>query len=325
LTDPTPINVAILDDYQNVALKMADWSSLPSHVKLTAFSDHVSDPEALVQRLAAFDVLCVMRERTPLPASLIERLPKLRLIITTGQRNRSIDLAAAQRRGILVANTGYIGHPTVELAWALILASARNIVKESAAVRAGGWQCDIGVDLQGKTLAILGLGRVGSRMSAIAQAFGMNVIAWSQNLTAERAMDCGATLVSKEQLFAEADFLTIHLILSDRTRGLVSSRDLALMKSTALLVNTSRGPIVVESDLIDALKNQRIRGAAVDVYSTEPLPVDHPLRRMPNVLATPHIGYVSEAQYRTFYGDTVKHLQAWAEGCEPDSLITQAP
>lgn len=321
---PHDIKVAVLDDYQQVAMRMGDWSSLPDHVEVTTFADHVAEPEQLAERLADFDVLCVMRERTPLPASLLERLPKLRLVVTTGQRNRSIDLAAAHRLGILVANTGYIGHPTVDLAWALILASARNIVEENASLRAGGWQCGLGVDLYGKTLGILGLGRVGSRMSIIAQAFGMNVVAWSQNLTAERASEVGATLVTKEQLLAQADILTIHLVLSDRTRGLVAAPDLALMKPSALLVNASRGPIVVEADLIAALETRRIRAAALDVFATEPLPLDHPFRRMPNVLATPHVGYVSEAQYRTFYGDTVKHVRAWVEGRQPDSLLQPA-
>lgn len=313
--------VAVLDDYQKVAMRMADWSSLPSYVEVTTFSDHVSDQEQLVERLFDFEVLCVMRERTPLPATLLDRLPNLRLIITTGQRNRSIDLSAAHKHGILVANTGYIGHPTVELTWALILTRARNIIEESASVRDGGWQRSLGLDLQGKTLGILGLGRVGSKISLIAQAFGMNVIAWSQNLTRERANEFGATLVSKQQLFAEADILTIHLILSERTRGLVAAPDLALMKPTAELVNASRGPIVVEEDLISALENKRIRGAALDVFSTEPLPLDHPFRHLPNVLATPHVGYVSEEQYRLFYGDTVKHIRAWAEGKIPDSLL----
>jgi phosphoglycerate dehydrogenase-like enzyme len=320
----TKIKVAILDDYQRVALKMADWSALPSHVEVTAFDDTLTDEQQVVDRFVDFDVLCVMRERTPLPASLLARLPRLRLIVTTGQRNRSIDLAAAHARGIVVANTGYIGHPTVDLTWALLLAGARNIVEEHASLRAGGWQCNVGLDLYGKTLAVLGLGRVGSKVAQIAKAFGMNVVAWSQNLTQERASEAGVTLLSKEQLFAQADFLTIHLVLGDRTRGLVSARELALMKPSAQLVNTSRGPIVVEADLIAALERKAIRCAALDVFAVEPLPSDHPFRSMPNVLATPHVGYVTEAQYRTFYGDSLRHVAAWVDGKEPDMLLQAA-
>ncbi len=246
--------------------------------------------------------------------ALIERLPKLRLIASTAGRNASIDLKAAQERGVQVAHTGYTSAPTIELTWALILGSARNLVAENASLRGGGWQRSVGDDMAGRTLGVLGLGNVGGAVGRIGAAFGMKVIAWSQNLAAERAAEVGTTLVSKDELFQEADVVSIHLVLSGRTRGLVGGAELALMKPTARLINTSRGPIVVEADLIRALKDKTIAGAAIDVFDQEPLPLEHPFRSLPNLLATPHIGYVSRGLYERFYQDTVENIARWLDG-----------
>jgi phosphoglycerate dehydrogenase-like enzyme len=310
----SPVKVAILDDYQNVALRMADWSPLEGRATVTVFNDHVSDPDLLVQRLTPFDVVCVMRERTPLPRAILERLPSLKLIASTAIRNASIDADAAAARGIEVAITGYDATPTIELTWALILASIRHIASENASLRSGGWQQAIGDSLAGKTLAVLGLGNIGAAVARIGQAFQMRVLAWSQNLTAERAAGAGAELVSKNELFQRADVLTIHLVLSSRSRGLVGRDELALLKPMALLVNTSRGPIIDEPALIEALRQRRIAGAALDVFNEEPLPLDHPYRSLDNVLATPHVGYVSRGLYETFYRDTVDNIRAWLDG-----------
>jgi phosphoglycerate dehydrogenase-like enzyme len=308
-----PVRIAILDDYQNIALSMADWSGLDKRAAITVFNDYMADPDAAVDRLQSFDIVCVMRERTPMTRAIIERLPRLRLIASTGMRNASIDLEAASEHGVAVMYTGYSSTPTIELTWALILASARNIVAENAALRAGGWQRFVGDDLAGCTLGVLGLGNVGGAVARIGKAFGMEVIAWSQNLTADRAAEAGAVLVTKEELFRQADIVTIHLVLSRRTRGLVSAGELALMKPTARLVNTSRAPIVVETDLLAALQSSQIAGAAVDVFDQEPLPSDHPFRSLPNLLATPHIGYVSRGLYARFYQDTVENIRQWLD------------
>ncbi len=305
--------IAVLDDYQNVALSLADWSVLRGRAEVTVFNDHVGDPAAVIERLRPFDVVCVMRERTPLPRAIISQLPKLRLIVSTGLANASIDRETTGERGIEINNTGYNSNPAIELSWALILASTRHIVAEHLSVRSGGWQKHVGTDLYGKTLGVLGLGHIGARVAEISKAFGMNVIAWSQNLTAEKAREASAEFVSKEDLFRRADILSIHLILSHRTRGLVAAPDLALMKPTARLVNASRGPIVVEADLIETLRSGRIAGAAMDVYDREPLEANHPFRTLANVLTTPHIGYVTEDLYRTFYGDTVKAIRNWLD------------
>ena len=307
------MKIAILDDYQNVALEMADWSALSKRAEITVFNDHVSEPSALVERLLPFDVVCAMRERTPLPRNVIERLPNLKLIASTGSVNSSIDVAAAGDHGIAVVHTGYRSDPTIEFTWALILASARHIVTESNSVRSGGWQQTVGTDLRGKTLGVLGLGNVGSQVARIGSAFGMNLIAWSQNMTRETAKATGAMLVSKDQLFERADILTIHLVLSSRTRGLVGAADLERMKPTAWLINASRGPIVDEQALISVLKNKQIAGAAIDVFDIEPLPPSHPFRTLDNVLATPHIAYVSHDLYKTFYEDTVSNIRQWLE------------
>jgi len=305
------MKIAVLDDYQNVALSMADWSRVSKQADVTVFNDHLADPQKLVDRLKPFDVLCVMRERTPLTADLIGQLPDLKLIISTGARNASIDMAAAERGGILVQFTGYEATPTVEMTWALILGVARHVASENASLRAGGWQRSVGSDLHGKTLGLLGLGNLGTRVATIAHAFGMKTIAWSHNLTEEKAAAVGTTLVSKEALFREADFLTVHLVLGERSRGLVGPAELALMKPTAYLINSSRGPIVEEAALTDALQRNQIAGAAVDVFDVEPMLPDHPFRTLPNILATPHIGYVSQSLYEIFYRDTVSHLEAW--------------
>jgi phosphoglycerate dehydrogenase-like enzyme len=307
------LKVAILDDYQKVALTMADWSQVTKRAELTVFHDHLSDPDALVERLMPFDALCVMRERTPLPRAIIERLPNLKLIASTGRRNASIEMAAAEERGICVTPTGYQSTATIELTWALILASARHLVHEMNSVRAGGWQTSIGRELSGKTLGVLGLGNIGKPVARIGRAFGMKVAAWSQNLTRETAEAEGATLVSKAELFSQSDVVTIHLVLSARSRGLVGAADLALMKPTSWLVNTSRGPIVDEGALVNALTSRAIAGAALDVFDVEPLPPGHPFRTLDNVLTTPHIGYVAEDLYRIFYGDAAAAIAAWLE------------
>jgi phosphoglycerate dehydrogenase-like enzyme len=306
-------SVAVLDDYQNVALSMADWSPLKGRASITVFNDHVADVDALVSRLLPFDIVCVMRERTPMTRAVIEQLPKLRLIASTAFRNASIDVKAAQERHVQVVHTGYSSAPTIELTWALILAEARHIVDESASLRSGGWQRHIGEDLSGRTLGVLGLGNIGTPVAQIGKAFGMRVIAWSQNLIADRAAAAGAELVAKDELFRQADILTIHMVLSERSRGLVGAAELALLKPTARLVNTSRGPIVVEADLLEVLRKGRIAGAAVDVFDHEPLPRDHPFRSLPNLLATPHIGYVSRSLYERFYQDTVDNIAKWLD------------
>ena len=307
--------IAILDDYQGVALRMADWSAVQRQATIDVFSDTVSDAEALVTRLLPFDVLCVMRERTPLPRAILERLPNLKLIVSTGPKNASINAEAAKERGIAVENTrGSLVAP-IELTWALIQASARNVVTEAASFRAGGWQRTVGDELAGKTLGILGLGKIGGKIAEIARLFGMDVVTWSDRTTGAQASAAGACLVSKAELFGTADILTIHLVLVPATRSLVGASELAQMKPTAWLVNTSRGPIVDEAALVGALRDRMLAGAALDVFDIEPLPGDHPFRTLENVLATPHLGYVSRQQYEVFYGDTVRIVAAWlAEG-----------
>jgi phosphoglycerate dehydrogenase-like enzyme len=308
-----PIKVAVLDDYQNVALSMADWSPLKDLADVTVFNDHVADIGSLIQRLQPFDVVCVMRERTPLSRVVIESLPNLKLIASTGPGNASIDQEAAAERGIEIRHTGYSSTPTIELTWALILAMARNIPLENQSVRQGGWQLSLGDELAGKTLGLLGLGHIGSAVGIIGRAFRMNVIAWSENLTEERAAEKGVQRVSKDGLFSTADFLSIHVRLSERTRGLVGATELTQMKPTSRLINTSRGAIVDNAALLRALTTGQIAGAALDVYDVEPLDNPHPLRELPNVLATPHIGYVSQELYRTFYGDTVRNIVQWLD------------
>jgi phosphoglycerate dehydrogenase-like enzyme len=307
------VKIAILDDYQNIALKLADWSTLARRAEITVFNDHIADPVAIIDRLLPFDVVCVMRERTPLPRDIIQRLPRLKLIASTGPGNASIDMAAAAEHGVSVTATGYRSTPTIELTWALILAGARHIVPESKAVRAGGWQTTIGQELEGKVLGVVGLGRIGAQVARIGLAFRMKIIAWSQNMTPEIAGAAGATMVPKSELFRQADIVTVHLVLSKRTRGLIGAAELEVMKPTARLINTSRGPIVDEAALIAALQSNSIAGAALDVFDQEPLPAGHPFRSLDNVLATPHIGYVGEDLYRTFYHDVVTSISAWLD------------
>jgi len=304
------IKIGILDDFQNVTRTFADWSRLPPHVSVTVFNQHFEGDE-LVARITPFDVLVITRERTPFPRALIERLPNLRLLVTTGWRNLGIDMAACRERGILVCGTEAGSSPTAELAWGLITAAARHIAAEDHALRTGRWQSTVGVSLQGKTLGILGLGRLGSQMARIGNAFGMQVIAWSQNLTAERAREAGAKRVDKDELFRLSDVLTIHLILSDRTRGLVGAREIALMKKTALLVNTARAAIVDETALIAALNEGRIAGAGLDVYSKEPLPPDAPILKAPNTVLTPHLGYVTCETYEIYFRQALEDIEAW--------------
>lgn len=308
------VKIAIIDDYQGVALSSADWSAVQSRASIDVFCDHLTNESALVARLRPFDALCVMRERTPLTASLLSQLPNLKFIASTSARNASIDVAAARAQGITVSATQGRGNGAPELTWALLLAAARHLPAECASLRSGGWQVGVGADLEGSTLGLLGLGKIGSRVAAIGRAFGMNVLAWSQNLTPETAQTAGVTPVDKATLLREADWLSLHLVLSDRTRGIIGASDLALMKPTAWLINTARGPLVDEDALIDALSQRTIAGAALDVFSTEPLPDDHPFRTLNNVIATPHIGFVTHHTYRVFYEETVQNLQAWLDG-----------
>lgn len=312
--------IAILDDYQNVAMQTADWSAVQARADVIVFNDHVADAEALVARLEPFDAICVMRERTPLPRSVLERLPSLRFIASTGARNASIDLEAARDFNITVSSTGANGSGAPELTWALILAAARQIPAEVESLQSGGWQTTVGRDLNGSTLGIIGLGRIGSQIARVGTAFGMNVIAWSQNLTEETARAAGVTRVNKEELLRRSDWVTLHLVLSDRSRGVVGRDELALMKRTAWLVNTSRGPLVDEDALVAALTDNKIAGATIDVFDHEPVQRGHRLISLPNVIATPHIGFVTERSFRIFYRETVENILAWLDGAPIRSL-----
>ncbi len=305
------VRIAVLDDYQEVALKMADWKSLPAETRVETFKNHISGIDEVAESLQYFQIVMAMRERTPFPRSLLEKLPNLKLLVTAGMGNASIDMVAARELGITVCGAPGLGYPTAELTWGLILGLVRQIPQEDKATRSGAWQVSLGIGLQGKVLGVMGLGRLGSQVAAVGKAFQMSVIAWSQNLTAERATECGATLVSKDELMAQSDILTIHLVLSDRTRGLVASRELGLMKPTAYLVNTSRGPIVDEAALVEALENNTIAGAALDVFDEEPLPLDHPLRKQANTVITPHLGYVTLETYQEFFGHAVEDIAAY--------------
>jgi phosphoglycerate dehydrogenase-like enzyme len=306
------MKIAILDDYQNIATSLADWGSLAAET--VVFTKPFADADEVVHRLAGFDVLVAMRERTRFPAEVLERLTDLRLLVSTGPVNAAIDVAAASRLGITVCGTGYESHATVEHTWALILGAARNLVAEAESMRTGGWQLTVGEGLHGRTLGILGLGRVGSQVARVGQAFGMNTIAWSRNLTPETAAEHGVRAVTKEQLFTDSDVVSVHVVLSRRTRGLVGAAELGSMKPSALLVNTSRGPVVDEAALVDVLRAGRIRGAAIDVFDTEPLPADHQLRSLPNALLTGHVGYVNRDLYQTFYRDAVEDIAAFRAG-----------
>ncbi len=306
--------VAVLDDYQGVALSLADWERLPKDTHVTIFKDHLINAPDIVQRLHKYQIICAMRERTPFPKALLDNLPNLKLLITTGMRNASIDLKHASNLGITVCGTEGLGHPTAELTWGLIISLARKIHQENEATKQGRWQTSLGVDLKGKTLGIIGLGNLGSQVSKIGNAFGMNVLAWSQNLTKQLASTQMATLVSFEDLLKRSDFLTIHTVLSERTRNLIGKQEISLMKESSFLINTSRGPIVEEESLINALKNNNIAGAGLDVFDYEPLDEKNPLLSLKNVLITPHIGYVTKEGYEIYYSQTVECIKKFLEG-----------
>jgi phosphoglycerate dehydrogenase-like enzyme len=307
---------AILDDYQNVALKMADWNALAPDVAVTVFNRHIEDRAGLLASLRDFDLIVAMRERTAFDAEVLAALPNLRLLVTTGMRNASIDVAAAQARGIVVCGTGGVPGSTAELAWALILALARNIPAEANDFRNGGpWQPRLSLDLGGKRLGVVGFGRLGVRVARVGVAFGMDVSGWSRSLTDERAKAEGATRApTLDELLRTSDFVSIHLTLTPQTRGLIGTRELGLMKPTAFLVNTSRGPIVDEAALVEVLNAGRLAGAGIDVFGQEPLPAGHPLRQAKNLIGTPHIGYVTEDTYRIFYREAVEDIRAWLKG-----------
>jgi phosphoglycerate dehydrogenase-like enzyme len=310
----THMKVAVLDDYQGVALSSADWRAVTAQAAVVTFREHLDDESVLADRLRDVGILVLMRERTPVTARLLESLPGLRLIVTTGPSNASVDVNAARARGIVICGTSGYTEQTVELTWALILGLARHIAEESVAVRSGGWQVTLGTDLFGKTLGIVGLGRIGLGVARVATAFGMHVLAWSENLSSERAAGAGCVLVGKEELFRRSDIVSLHLVLSERSAGIVGRAELAAMKPSALLVNTSRGPLVDEQALIDALTDGAIAGAGLDVFSEEPLPPDHPFRSLPNVLATPHIGYVTTETYDLFFREVVEDITAFLQG-----------
>lgn len=307
--------IAVLDDYQGLALQFADWSGIQARCDVEVFRRNLGSVDEAAATLADFDVVCLMRERMPVPAALIERLPKLKLIVVTGAHNRTLDLAAAAARGIVVSHTRNPGtqYPTGELTWALILAAARSLTFESRNMREGGWQQTVGITLHGRTLGVLGLGRLGTVVAGVGRAFGMNVLAWSPNLTEERAAAGGATLVSKQALLSQSDVVTLHMVLSERTRGLLGREDLALMRPGAILVNTSRGPLVDEAALLEALRAGRIV-AGLDCYDQEPLPADHPFRTLDNVVVSPHLGYVTRESFEVFYADTVENIDAYLAG-----------
>jgi phosphoglycerate dehydrogenase-like enzyme len=306
---------AILDDYQNVSQQVADWSPIAKNVDFTVFTEPLGGPDQVIAALKDCAVVCLMRERTPFGKDVIDALPALQLIVTSGMRNAAIDMAAAAARDIPVCGTESLGHPTAELTFGLMLELARKIGYENARLKAGApWQSTLGIDLYGKTLGIIGLGKLGVRIARVAQAFDMKVVAWSQNLVVEKAEAVGAKLVSKEELLRTADFVTVHVQLSARTRGLIGAAELALMKPSAFFINTSRGPIADEKALEAALRAGTIAGAAIDVYDEEPLPLDHPFRKLDNIVITPHLGYVTAENYKRFYGQMVEDIRAWLDG-----------
>lgn len=308
------MRIVMLDDYQNVALEMADWSRIRAAHDVLSFTEHIADENELVTKLGAVDILCMMRERTPVMKSLIDKLPTLKLIVTTGGAHSSLDVKAAAERGITVCGTASSRHATAELTFGLILALARNIVEQHNSVRSGGWQLALGEDVKGKTLGLIGLGNLGAQVAGFGRALGMNTIGWSQNLTDDQAKAVGCTRVSKEELFARSDFISIHYKLSPRSRGIAGAADIARMKKTAYLINTSRGPLVDEPALIAALQEGRIAGAGLDVFSEEPLSKTHPLRTCPRVIVTPHVGYASRENYVTYFREVVEDIEAWMAG-----------
>lgn len=319
------LNCAILDDYQNCARGFADWGLLDG-VQVTAFTDTVSNQDELVERLGSFEIIVAMRERTRFDAALLACLPRLELLVTTGTRNGAIDVAAAVARGIVVCGTHILPNPAPELTWGLLLALTRNIPGEVRSVRTGGWQTQIGVGLEGKTLGIVGLGKIGTRIARVAQAFNMSVLAWQPTITEERCNVAGVECASSlEDLLERSDIVTVHMVLVDSTRGMIGSSELARMKSTAMLVNTARGPLIDETALVQALQENRIAGAALDVYDIEPLPATHPFRTLPNVIATPHIGYVTRANYEIFFTEAVEQIHNWLQGTPVQMLLQPEP
>lgn len=319
------MRAAILDDYQNVTLKMVDWSPVTRDVDITVFNEHLADEDEIAARLEDFEIILVMRERTPFTRTLFEKLPNLKLLVTSGMRNRGIDTVAAQEHGVFVAGTPSVGSSTSELTWGLILALARQIPREDHDVREGGWQKTVGVDIKGATLGVIGLGRVGSVVARVGDAFGMNVIAWSQNLTQERCDEFNARLVTNDELFAQSDFVTVHLLLGERSRGSIGAHELGLMKRSAFFINTARGPIVDEAALIEVLENKRIAGAALDVFDVEPLPLDHPFRRLENTVITPHLGYVGGASYLEYFNGYIEDIRSWLDGKPINKIQSNAP
>ena len=306
---------AILDDYQNVSQKVVDWSPVAKDVNFKVFTEALGGPEKVIAALKDCAVVCLMRERTLFGKNVIDALPNLKLIVTSGMRNAAIDMAAAAARGIPVCGTESLGPPTAELTFGLMLELARKIGIENARLKNGAkWQSTLGIDLYGKTLGIIGLGKLGTRVARVANALDMKVIAWSQNLTAEKAKEAGATLVSKDDLFRQSDFITVHVQLSARTKGLVGAAELALMKPSAFFINTSRGPVADEKAIEAALKAKKIAGAAIDVYNEEPVPIEHPFRYLDNIVITPHLGYVTAENYKRFYGQMVENVRAWLDG-----------
>ena len=316
------MKIVLLDDYQDVALKIGPWDRLSTAHDIISYQQHFDDEDKLVQVLHDAEIVCIMRERTPFMRSLIERLPKLKLIVTTGAKHASLDVAAAQEHGITVCGTTSSRFATAELAFGLILALARRIVTQHNSVRNGGWQLGLGEDLRGKTLGIIGLGNLGRQVAGFGRAFGMETVAWSQNLTEAAATEGQCRLVSKQEMFETADFITVHYKLSARSRGMIGTEEIARMKSTSFLINTSRGPLIDEAALIQALQEQRIAGAALDVFDHEPLPLDHPLRTCPNVVLTPHVGYASRENYQTYYAQIVEDIEGWLAG---NPVRVQAP
>lgn len=314
MTQDSALRIAVLDDWQSVAQDVVDWTALKPIGNVTFLHEYPADTATMVARLKDFDVICVMRERTIFDDALLSQLPDLKLLVTGGMRNAALDLKAAARLGITVVGTDSYKYAAPELTWALIMAVTRNIVDEANSLRAGNWQIGIGSDLYGKTLGIVGLGSIGQKIARYAQAFDMKVIAWSENLTAERAAEHGVTYVSKQALFEQSDVISVNLVLSDRSRGVVDAQSLNRMKPTAYLVNTARGPIVDEEALIEVLQQKKIAGAALDVFGIEPLPEDHPFRSLPNLLATPHVGYVTQNNYQMFFSQMIEDIQAWHAG-----------
>lgn len=306
--------IAILDDYQGVALSMGPWDRLPAGVEVNVFRDTLKDQDALVARLLPFDAILAMRERTPFPGALIKRLPNLKLLMTTGERNRSLDIAAANAQGVTVCGTSSSGAPTVDITWGLILNLMRDLPAQAASLRAGTWQTSVGTAVGGQTLGIVGLGKLGTAVAKVGQAFGMKVIAWSTNLTSEAAAAVGVTRVEKQDLFAQSDVVSLHMILSDRSRGIVGAAELAAMKPSAFIVNTSRGPLIDQAALIAALQEGRIAGAGLDVYDEEPIPATHPLMSAPNALLLPHLGYVSKQNYAAYFKGAVEVIEAFIAG-----------